>query len=64
MTEHAELTALDEDAAIEAAAALSLRDALKREDVTNATGRPRNIALETWGDEIEAEILAALSNRP
>jgi hypothetical protein len=56
----------DEEAAIEAAQENSamphLRDMLKREHDEVLKGRPRNIALEKWGAEIEADILADLEN--
>jgi len=56
----------DEEAAIAAAQERSavphLRDMLKREHDEVLKGRPRNIALEKWGAEIEADILADLEN--
>jgi hypothetical protein len=56
----------DEEAAVEAAQERSavphLRDILKREHEEVLKGRPRNIALEKWGAEIEADILADLEN--
>jgi hypothetical protein len=59
--------AFDEEAAIEAAQERSavphLRDILKREDEEVLKGKPRNIALEKWGAEIEAEILADLGKQ-
>jgi|HubBroStandDraft_1064217.scaffolds.fasta_scaffold993532_2 hypothetical protein len=58
---------LDEEAAIEAAQERSavphLRDILKREHEEVLKGKPRNIALEKWGTEIEADILADLEKR-
>jgi hypothetical protein len=58
---------LDEEAAIEAAQERSavphLRDILKRERDEVLKGKPRNIALEKWGAEIEADILADLEKR-
>jgi hypothetical protein len=57
----------DEEAAIEAAqersAAPHLRDILKREHEEVLKGKPRNIALEKWGPEIEAQILADLERQ-
>jgi hypothetical protein len=59
--------AFDEEAAIEAAqercAVPQLRDILKREHDEVLKGKPRNIALEKWGDDIEAQILADLEKR-
>jgi hypothetical protein len=56
----------DEEAAIEAAQERSsmphLRDILKREHEEVLKGKPRNIALEKWGAEIEADIVADLEN--
>jgi hypothetical protein len=56
----------DEEAAIEAAQERSavphLRDILTREHDEVLKGKPRNIALEKWGAEIEADILADLEN--
>jgi hypothetical protein len=50
----------DEEAAIEAAqersAAPDLRDVLRREYDEILKGRPRDVALEKWGAEIEAQI--------
>ena len=37
-----------------------LRDVLKREYDEHLKGRPRNLALERWGAEIEEEILRGL----
>jgi hypothetical protein len=37
-----------------------LRDVLKREYDEHRKGRPRNLALERWEAEIEAEILRGL----
>jgi hypothetical protein len=58
---------LDEEAAIEAAQERSavphLRDILKREHEEVLKGKPRNIALEKWSTEIEADILADLEKR-
>ena len=58
---------LDEEPAIEAAQERSavphLRDILKREHEEVLKGKPRNIALEKWGTEIEADILADLEKR-
>jgi hypothetical protein len=34
-----------------------LRDVLKREYDEHLKGRPRNLALERWGEEIEQQIL-------
>ena len=57
----------DEEAAIEAeqerSAAPHLRDILKREHEEVLKGKPSNIALEKWGAEIEAQILADLKSR-
>ena len=57
----------DEEAAIEAAQERSavphLRDILKREHEEVLKGKPRNIALEKWGAEIEADILADLEKQ-
>jgi hypothetical protein len=57
----------DEEAAIEAAQENSamphLRDVLKREHEEVLKGRPRNIALEKWGAEIEAEIMADIEKQ-
>jgi hypothetical protein len=56
----------DEEATIEAAQERSavphLRDILKLEHYEVLKGRPCNIALEKWGAEIEAQILADLEN--
>jgi hypothetical protein len=56
----------DEEAAIEAAQERSavphLRDLLKREHDEVLKGRPRDIALEKWGPEIEPDIFADLEN--
>jgi hypothetical protein len=46
--------------ALERCAVLPLRDVLKREYDENLKGRPRNVALEKWGPELEAEILRSL----
>jgi hypothetical protein len=40
-----------------------LRDVLKREYDEQLKGRPRNLALERRGEEIEEEILRTLRNR-
>ncbi|MGA7077080.1 MAG: hypothetical protein WBQ43_05115 [Terriglobales bacterium] len=57
----------DEEAAIEAAQERSavphLRDVLKREHEEVLKGRPRNIALDKWGAEIEAEIMADIEKQ-
>jgi hypothetical protein len=57
----------DEEATIEAAQERSavphLRDILKREHEEVLKGKPRNIALEKWGAEIETDILADLEKR-
>jgi hypothetical protein len=37
-----------------------LRDVLKRQYDEDLKGRPRNLALERWGAEIEAAILGEL----
>jgi len=51
----------DEEEAIEAAPERSdvphFRDVLRREHDEHLKGRPRNLAREKWGPEIEAEIL-------
>jgi hypothetical protein len=51
----------DEEEAIEAARERSavphLREVLRREHDEYLKGRPRDLALEKWGPEIEAEIL-------
>ena len=56
----------DEEAAIEVAQERSamphLCDILKREHEEVLKGKPRNIALEKWGAEIEADIVADLEN--
>ena len=53
-----------EEAAIEAAqqrnAAPHLRDILKREHDEILEGRPRDMALEKWGAEIEEQIMRDL----
>ncbi len=50
----------DEEAAIEAAweesAVPQLRDVLRREQDEYLKGRPRDVALEKWGPEIEEQI--------
>lgn len=57
----------DEDAAIEAALERSavppLRDVLKREHDETLRGRPRDVALEKWGADIEEQILRDLQKR-
>jgi len=57
----------DEEAAIEAAQERSavphLREMLKREHDEVLKGKPRNIALEKWGAEIEAQILADIEKQ-
>jgi hypothetical protein len=56
-----------EEAAIAAAQERSaiphLREVLKREHDEMLKGRPRNVALENWGPEIEAWIQDALYKR-
>jgi hypothetical protein len=64
MTGKAEPEPYDEEAAIEAAQERSamphLREVLKQEHSERLKGRPRDVALEDWGPEIEAWILGEL----
>ena len=60
MTGRAEAEPYDEEAAIEAAQEQSamphLREVLKQEHNQRLKGRPRDLALEKWGPEIEGWI--------
>jgi hypothetical protein len=49
------------DAALERAASSPLREVLKREHDEILRGRPRDVALEKWRDEIEEMILRDLA---
>jgi hypothetical protein len=57
---------VDEEAAMEAAvekcAAPHPRESLRREYDEVLKGRPRNVALEKWGPELEVEILRDLES--
>jgi len=62
-----ENSSFDEEAAIEAAQERSnvpqLRDILKREHDEALKGKPRDIAFEKWGSDIELQILLDLEKQ-